>query len=135
MRRELFREVGRRRGCASHLSNRIAVAALQQGDIERAARSLRRRWSAPDERGDRRDEAIALERPRQRRARAGELDEGVRLMYESAALAEEVGFDWWRGVTLGNLADWLVEAGELDEAERALVRGSRGARWRARRSA
>ena len=42
-------------------------------------------------------------------------------MYESADLAREVGFDWWRGVTLGNLAEQLVAAGELDEAERALL--------------
>ena len=42
-------------------------------------------------------------------------------MYESAALAEEVGFGWWRGVTLGNLAERLVAAGELDEGERALL--------------
>jgi hypothetical protein len=51
----------------------------------------------------------------------GNRDEGVRLMHESAALAEEVGFVWWRGVTLGSLAEWLVDHGDADEAERALL--------------
>jgi hypothetical protein len=49
------------------------------------------------------------------------LEEGKQLIYRSAELAEEVGFHWWCGITLGNLADRLLEAGELDEAERALV--------------
>ena len=118
--RDLFREAGDDES-ASHLMNRIAVAVLQQGDMERAGRLGAEALELARRSGHQRDEAVALNVLGTVALAQGNRDEGVRLMYESAARAEEVGFDWWKGVTLGNLAEWLVEAGELDEAERAFV--------------
>jgi tetratricopeptide (TPR) repeat protein len=118
--RDLFDRAGDDEASA-HLLNRIAMAALQQGDIDRAARLGGEALELDRRRGHRRDEAVALNLLGSVALARGDRDEGVRLMYRSAELAEEVGFDWWRGVTLGNLADWLLEAGELDEAERALI--------------
>ena len=101
--------------------NRIAVAGLQQGDMERAGRLGAEALELARRSGHQRDEAVALNVLGTVALAQGNRDEARRLMYESAARAEEVGFDWWKGVTLGNLAEWLVEAGELDEAERAFV--------------
>jgi predicted ATPase len=44
-------------------------------------------------------------------------DAGCRGMQESADLAGEAGFAWWRAGMLGKLADCHAEQGRLDEAE------------------
>jgi hypothetical protein len=46
----------------------------------------------------------------------GDLEEGVRLGHESASAAEEVGFTWWRGVTLLGVAEQLVAANDAEAA-------------------
>ena len=116
----ILREAGEE-DSAAHLLNRIAMAALQQGDVERAEQLGAAALEQDRRRGHRRDEAIALAVLARVALARGDREQGVRLTYESAAIAEEVGFMWWRGVTLGNLAEWLLEAGDADAAERALV--------------
>ena len=118
--RVLFDEARDEDGSA-HVRHRIAVSVLQQGDTERAARLGAEALELDRQRGCRRDEAVALNVLGTAALARGDRSEGVRLMRESAALAGEVGFHWWRGITLANLADWLLEAGQLDEAESALV--------------
>ena len=117
--RALFVEIGDD-DSAAHLTNRIAVSALQQGDIERAGRLAAEALELDRRRGYRRDEAIALNVLGIVANAQGRRDEGVQLMYESAAVAEQVGFTWWRGVTLATVADWLVEGGEVERAGEAL---------------
>ena len=56
---ELFRAAGEDEA-ATHLLNRIAMSALQQGDFERAARLGSEALDLDRRRGHRRDEAIAL---------------------------------------------------------------------------
>src|SRR6185312_220936 len=53
----------------------------------------------------------------------GDLETGVRLGYESAALAESVGFTWWRGVTLAEIAEHLFAAGDHAAAAAPLADG------------
>jgi hypothetical protein len=48
------------------------------------------------------------------------VEEGVRLGREGAAVAESIGFTWWRGVTLGEVGERLLAAGEIDRAEEHL---------------
>jgi ATP/maltotriose-dependent transcriptional regulator MalT len=72
------------------------VAVLQQGDMERAGRLAAEALELDTRRGHRRDEAVALNVLGTVALAQGNRDEGVRLMYESAALAQAIGFDWWR---------------------------------------
>jgi predicted ATPase len=118
--RRLFAEAGDE-DASLHVLHRIGLAMVQRGDTEGAARLGAEVLELDRLRGRRRDEAIALNLLGFVARARGDRAEYVRLMHESADVAEEVGFHWWRGVTLGNLADWLLAAGELDEAERALV--------------
>ncbi|HEY3549929.1 MAG TPA: adenylate/guanylate cyclase domain-containing protein [Gaiellaceae bacterium] len=102
---------------AAHLTQRIAMAVVQQGDLERATGLLEDALASsrnPKER------AIALSGLAHVALGRGELDEGVRLAYESAQLAESIGWTWWRGVTLGTLADFLIER-DPGEAEEVLL--------------
>ena len=117
--RDLLLDIGDDDG-AAHLTNRIAVAVLQQGDTERAGRLAAEALELDRRRGDRRDEAIALNVLGIVANAQGRRDEGVQLMYESAAVAEEVGFTWWRGVTMATVVDWLVDAGDIERAGQAL---------------
>jgi tetratricopeptide (TPR) repeat protein len=132
--RDLLSEAGDDEA-AAHLFNRIAMTALQQGDVDRAARLGAEALELDRRRGHRRDEAIALNVLGSVAFARGELEEGKRLIYRSAELAEEVGFHWWCGITLGNLADRLLDAGELDEpfmlATAAWLAAARGDVYRA----
>jgi tetratricopeptide (TPR) repeat protein len=115
----LFRELGNK-DAAAHLVNRVAMAALQAGDPERAQRLGSEALEVDRRRGHRRDESIALGTLGGAALELGRGDEGVRLLYESAALAGEIGFDWWRGGMLLRIASWLAQR-DPDEAERALL--------------
>jgi len=117
--RALFLDAGDEEA-ALHVLHRIAMSTAQLGDMDRAAILGAEILELDRRRGRRRDEAVALNLLGFVAHARGD-HEYVRLMRESADLAGEVGFDWWRGVTLGNLGYWLLEAGELDEAERALA--------------
>ncbi len=100
----------------SHLTLRIANAAKQMGDEERAARLASEALEAARRGGNRKDEAIALNILAMAAFARGDLKEGVRLDHESASAAEAVGFTWWRGVTLLGVAEQLVAANDAEAA-------------------
>jgi hypothetical protein len=66
--------------------------------------------------GDRRDEVLALHNLAMVALARGDRDEGVRLAHDAASVAESIGFDWMRGVTLLATAERLIAAGEPDAA-------------------
>jgi hypothetical protein len=47
----------------------------------------------------------------------GNHDRGLQLLRESAALADDIGYSWWKAVTLAAVAEHLVELDRLEEAE------------------
>jgi hypothetical protein len=53
----------------------------------------------------------------------GNPEEGLRLAYESAAIAETVGFTWWHGITLVGAAEYLIAAGDTANATHTLRAG------------
>ncbi len=107
---------------AIHLTHRIAMSLLQRGEVEQAKGLMSEALLTSRERGDRRGEAVALGGLAGVALRRGELDEGIRLSYESAGIAGEVGFVWWRGLTLATLGSSL-RGSDPEHAERALVEG------------
>jgi predicted ATPase len=117
--RHAFRDLGDEEE-AAHITNRLAMSALQQGEVDRAADLGSEALELDRRRGNRRDESIALHVLAAVAHGRGRTDEAIRLMYECAEIAGEVRFDWWRGLALGTVAEWLTDAGELDEAEQAL---------------
>jgi Tfp pilus assembly protein PilF len=102
---------------AAHLTQRIAMSVVQQGDLERASGLLQEALASSREP---RDRAIALAGLARVALGQGDLDEGARLSYESAQLAESIGWTWWRGVALATLADFLIEQ-DPREAEELLL--------------
>jgi predicted ATPase len=113
---EVFRELGDEEE-ADHLLLRIAFAARHEGDLERAAQLASEALERNRRRGgDRRDEVLALNNLAMVSLARGDRDEGVRLAHEAASVAENIGFTWFRGVTLLATAEWFVAAGEPDAA-------------------
>ena len=110
-------------GQAVHLMQRIAGAALHEGDVERANRIATEALEYDRREGHRRDEAMALQTLSRVAFAQGNRDEGIRLGYEAAAVAESVGFTWWRAVTLLTVAECLLAEGDADAATEPLVAG------------
>jgi predicted ATPase len=119
---DVFRELGDEEE-ADHLMVRIAIDARHTGDFERAARLASEALERIRPRGNRRDEAIALNNLAMVAFAQGDRDNGVRLAHEAAAVAEGVGFTWWRGVTLFAASEWLIAAGDTDAAKPELREG------------
>jgi tetratricopeptide (TPR) repeat protein len=119
---ELFRSLGEEDE-AAHLVLRLANSAKQLADNERAARLAAEGLEIARRRGNRRDEAIALNILGTVAFARGDREEGVRLEHESAAIAEEIGFPWFHGVTLLGVAEQLIAANDADVASRDLRRG------------
>ena len=97
--RALFLEIGDD-DSAAHLTNRIAVSALQQGDIERAGRLAAEALELDRRRGYRRDEAIALNVLGIVANAQGRRDEGVAVDVRERGGRRGGRIRWWRGVTL-----------------------------------
>jgi predicted ATPase len=119
---EVFRELGDEEE-ADHLLVRIAIDARQVGDIERAGRLASDALERIRVRGNRRDEAIALNNLAMVAFAQGDQEDGVRLAHEAAAVADSVGFTWWRGVTLFAASEWLIREGDLEAAKAELRDG------------
>ena len=119
---EVFRELGDEEE-ADHLMVRVALDARHTGDLERAARLASKALKRIRSRGNRRDEAIALNNLAMVAFAQGDRDNGVRLAHEAAAVAEGVGFTWWRGVTLFAASEWLIAAGDTEAAKPELREG------------
>jgi predicted ATPase/class 3 adenylate cyclase len=116
---EIFRSIGEDEE-ADHLLHRIASAALHEGDVDRAVSLAGEALELDRRHGRRRDEAMALNTLARAAFARGNVEEGVRLGREGAAVAESIGFTWWRGVTLGEVGERLLAAGEIDRAEEHL---------------
>jgi predicted ATPase len=119
---EVFQSLGDEEE-ADHLLVRIAFAARHVGDLERAARLASEVLERVRLRGNRRDEAMALNNLAMVAFAQGDLEQGVRLAHEAASVAADIGFTWWRGVTLFAAAEFLIGAGDTDAAKRELREG------------
>jgi predicted ATPase/class 3 adenylate cyclase len=119
---EVFQAIGDEEE-ADHLLLRIAFAARHAGDLERAARLASEALERQRLRGNRRDEAMALNNLAMVAFAQGDRDQGLRLAHEAASVAADVGFTWWRGVTLFATAEWLIAAGDADAAKPELREG------------
>ena len=124
--------VARRRGRSDHLLLRMAITARHVGDLERAARL------ASEALGDARAAQKPTRRshgpqqPRDGRVRPGEIASKLRLAHEAASVAADIGFTWWRGVTLFATAEWLLQAARCRRSEARARGGARGPRVGAR---
>ena len=114
--RELFESLGDDDE-ADHLLLRIAIAARYVGDLERAVQLATEVLERARLRGNRRDEAMALNNLAMVALARGDRERGVRLAHEAASVAAEIGFIWWRGITLLATAEWLIAAGDADSAK------------------
>lgn len=119
---EIFQSLGDETE-AAHLMHRIALTALHQGDAERAVRLPTDALESDRQHGRRRDEAMALNILAQAAFARGDRHEGVRLGYESAAIAKSVDFTWWHAVTLVQVAEYLLAANDPDAAAQPLAEG------------
>jgi predicted ATPase len=112
---ELFRGLGDEVE-ADHLLIRIAHSARYQGDLDRAARLAGEALDRQRQRGNRQDEAIALNNLAMVAFAQGDREKGLELAHEAAAVADSIGFTWWRGVTLFATAEWLIAANDPEAA-------------------
>ena len=119
---EVFRSVGDE-DQVEHLRVRIASAALNQGDLDRAVRIAAEALEPARQRGNRRDEAVALNVLARAAFAQGDVERGSRLAHESASVAESAGFTWFRGVTLVQTAELLIAANAPEEAEKDFLDG------------
>jgi len=110
-----YRELGDERGTAVLLL-RVAMSAFYRGDLERAAEvneeclevSRAIAYPAP--------EAQALGLAGELEWVQGDAERGAELMGQSANLAGEIGFTWWRSRMLRKLVDCLLDLQRVDEA-------------------
>ena len=116
---EVFRELGEEDE-ARHILHRIASSLLAQDDVDRAGTLLDELLHYDRRRGRRRDEAIALRLLGDVAHARGHREDAIALVRESAEIAEEVGFLWWRALAFLQLADWLGQGGDRGAAEEAL---------------
>jgi predicted ATPase/class 3 adenylate cyclase len=112
---DLFRALGNEEE-ADHVLLRIAHAARHRGDLDRAARLASESLEHVRRRGNRRDEAIALNNLAMIAFAQGDPEKGLRLAHEAAGVAESMKFTWWRGVTLFAAAEWLIAANDPEAA-------------------
>jgi len=108
---------------ADHLVHRVAINALHEGDVERAARLAADALERDRRYGRRRDEAMALNVLSRAAFKQGSPEEGLRLAYESAATAKTVDFTWWHGMALVQAAEYLIAGGDAAAAADPLLTG------------
>src|SRR5581483_6162706 len=111
---ELFESAGAERE-ARHLDIRVANAALQQGDLERAKRLAGAGLEA--------DPPVALGILAQVAIAEKDAHEAARLAREAADAAKAGGFLWWQGVTLLGTAEGLLELGDVETAREFFFEG------------
>jgi predicted ATPase/DNA-binding SARP family transcriptional activator len=94
----------------------IAVVAEMRGDIPAAIEGTQGARDAARYLGLRGAEAVLIARLGNYALTLGDSDEATRLHLEAIALAEEVGFNWARGMALNGRAMCCRAIGELDTA-------------------
>jgi hypothetical protein len=112
----LFDQLGDEQGRAV-LLHRLSIQAMRRGELDRA-RELVEASHAIHERNDDRwglTQTIGTLGAIARDANDENL--AYQLINQSAVLAREVGFPWWEGGMLAELAQLSLNAGRLDEAE------------------
>ncbi len=119
---EIFRSLGEEAE-AAHLMHRVASGSLHDGEVARAIRIATDALELDRRHGRRRDEAMALNVLSRAAFEQGNPEEGLRLAYESAAIAKAVDFSWWHGITLVQAAEYLIAAGDSAAATDPLRAG------------
>ena len=96
---------------------RLAQAALDQGEIDRARQLTEESSRLVDETGFVRGQAIAAQLFAGVARAGGDHDRAARLLARSVELAAGSEFTWWQGVTLLELADLELERGRTGRGE------------------
>jgi len=118
----LYRALGDESG-ESHMLHRIAVDALNRGDIARARALADEGLEFSERLGDRKGAALALSTLAGVADAEGERERAIALYEESAQAALEAGFTWWAGGSLLNLAELAEKDGRVEDAARWLGEG------------
>jgi predicted ATPase/class 3 adenylate cyclase len=113
----LYRRLGDQRGVGV-LLHRLAAFELQRDDKVRARSLAEEAGELLRRTGFRKGELETLATLGDIEVAEGNHDRGFELMRESIALADEVGFSWWKVASGMILAQHLVELDRLEEAER-----------------
>ncbi len=115
---DLFRSQDDTAG-VGHILLRVGMEAVGEGDLEHAEsfadESEELGWE-----GRPRDRAVAAALRARIAEQRGDDERALALMQESADLAAECGFTWWRATQLAYVADRLSRRGQPDEAGAAL---------------
>jgi predicted ATPase/class 3 adenylate cyclase len=118
---ELYRRLGDERGVGIML-HRLAIHELGRDNArsralcEEAGELLRRT-------GFRKGELETISTLGEIEFAEGNHDRGIELLQEGMAIADEVGFLWWKVASSMILADYHIKLGRLDEAERCVREG------------
>jgi len=100
-----------------HMTARIANCALHQGDVERAVTLATEALQSARRERNAEDEGFALYVLAMAAFRRGDLEQGVQLVHESAPLTYRGASTWISGTSLVAAAEFLIPAGQLDQAE------------------
>jgi tetratricopeptide (TPR) repeat protein len=115
----LYRELGDERGVGV-LLHRLAIFELQRDDKIRARALNEQAGELLRRTGFRKGELETLATLGDIEFAEGNHERGLELMRKSIALADEVGFTWWKVASTMILAYNLIQLGRLDEAERVM---------------
>ena len=96
---------------------RLAQAALDQGEIDRARELAEESSRLVDETGFVRGQAIAAQLFAGVARATGDDDDAARLLARSAELARGSEFTWWQGITLLDLAELELDRGCASKGE------------------
>ncbi|HEU4488560.1 MAG TPA: adenylate/guanylate cyclase domain-containing protein [Actinomycetota bacterium] len=111
-----YRRLGDERGIGL-LLHRLANFELVRGDTVRARLLAEESGDLLHGANFHKGELLALGTLGEVELEDGNYDRGLQLLRESAALADEIGYSWWKAVTLAAVAEHLVELDRLEEAE------------------
>lgn len=114
--RELFRAANEDE-YAGHLTARIANAALRQSDVDRAVALATEALQLARRNRSLVDEGFALYVLAMAAFTRGDLERGNQLVHESAPLTHRGASIWISGTSRVAAAEFLIAAGQLDEAE------------------
>jgi tetratricopeptide (TPR) repeat protein len=103
----------------THLRHRLSTIAIEREDWERCSTLLEENLVRARALGSTFLEAEALGGLAWVRRHDGDLDAALELSRRHVALSRALGFGWFVVIGGGNLAECALEAGRLDEAERA----------------
>ena len=117
-----YRSLGDELGVA-HMVHRLAVDAVRVGDLERGRALTEEARSMAARLGARRVEALAFATLGSIAFEEGDTNQAIELIELSVALAAEIGFAWWQGGRLLDLAEIAGGAGRTGDAERWLIEG------------